>query len=468
MPRETVEKISTSEALQAKVDELGKIAAIVAEKSGGGMPERSSLEAIARELLSIEQAYDPATEKPLTLPNGYGYVDWWSPWGYRVHLTQKAINALNNLGGVAESSAAVAGFIVALTGSALVTTVGVAGLIAGALAARAKVMYWIADGGELDLYSPWFAIVALIPMKSDYPWVDDDRLGFSVFKDGSWADGKPFIGGSTTNDGRGREWAADTIATFANHDGRLYAAFSVSTRAIYYCVYDPKVDDGDSHKGWSDSYQIGVYGCWPSLIEYDGHLYMFYSHTNGEIWWTRRDRFGWKYEQALRGGHAYTADRVGLAVFGGKLYLAARGLGDENVWMSTFDGNEWTPYAKIGASSSHGPALATFGGELHMVASGGGKDHRIWHYRFDGSNWRSGPLQSVYTNGMPSLAVFDGKLYCAAVGMEKAIWYMSYSGGSWSRYTETQLRSRSGPSLSAYTDKLSNRQDMLLCFDPRM
>lgn len=459
--------MSTSEALQAKVGELEEIAAIVAAKGHGSVPEKSSLESIAHELLAINEAHDPVTGNALTLPKGYGYVDWWSPWGYRVHLTQKAINDLNNLGGVAESSAAVAAVIVALTGSALVSTSGVAALIAGALAVRAKVMYWIADGGELDLYSPWLAIVALIPVRPS-PWSDnDDRMGFSVFKDGSWADGLPFIGGSTTSYGRGRESTADTVPTFASYDGKLHAAFNSSDRAIFYCVYDPKMNDGDRHKGWSDSYQVGVYGRWPSLIEYKGLLYMVYSKNNGEIWWTRYDR-GWMYEKALHGGRAYTSDRVGLAVFQGKIYLVARGAGnDSQLWWSTFDGNDWSSYTKVGATSSHGPALATFGGELHMVASGGGGDHRIWHYRFNGRTWNSGPLNNVYTSGMPSLAVFGNELHCAAVGMEKAIWYMHYSGGSWSRYTQSQLRSPYGPTLSAYTDHLSNRQDMLLSFDPR-
>jgi hypothetical protein len=426
------------------------------------------LETLAHELLSIEEAYDPATETLLSLPNGYGSVEWWSPWGYKVHLTQKAINALNNLGGVAESSAAIAGVIVALTGSALVTTAGVAGLIAGALAVRAKVMYWIADGGDLDLYSPWCAILALIPVKADAPWAGDDRMGFSVLRNGSWADGKPFLGGSTSEDGRGTEPVAQPVPMFASYRESLFAAFHTSDRVIYYCVYDPKAG-GDNQTGWSDAYQVGVYGRWPNLIEYRGSLYLFFVKNDGEIWWTRYDR-GWRHEQALRGGHAYTADRVGLAVFQDKLYVLARGNGsDENVWMSTFDGDVWSPYAKIGATSSHGPALATFGGEMHMIASGGGNDHRIWHYHFDGSRWKNAKgLDHVFTDSMPALTVFDDKLYCAARGMENGIWYMSYSGGSWSTYTETQLRSRYGPSLSAYTDKLSNRQDLLLCYDPRM
>ncbi|GAW27020.1 putative BNR repeat-containing glycosyl [Rosellinia necatrix] len=273
--------------------------------------------------------------------------------------------------------------------------------------------------------------------------------------------------GST--DGRGKELAADTILGFASYGEDLYAAFSSSDKAISYCVYDLKLGNIGIHKGWSDPYLTGAYGHSPSLIEYRGSLYMVYSKDNGEIWWAKYDR-GWTHGKALRGGGAYTSDRVGLAIFLNKIWLIARGVGgDQNLWWSTFDGNEWSTYSKMGASSSHGPALATFRGELHIVASGGGDDHRIWHYCLNPLlGRRSRPLNHVFTAGAPSLAIFGESLHCAAVGMEKTIWHMSYSDGGWSVYKQTQLRSQRGPSLSAYRDKLSNRDDMLLCYDPRM
>lgn len=102
-----------------------------------------------------------------------------------------------------------------------------------------------------------------------------------------------------------------------------------------------------------------------------------------------------------------------------------------------------------------------------MVARGAGNDARLWHYRYDGENWESGPLDGVCSKLSPSLDVFDSKLYCAAVGTDGAIWYMSYSDGYWSTYTKTQLVSQSGQSLCVYTDNLSDRQEMLLCCDPR-
>ncbi|KAI1345317.1 hypothetical protein F5Y01DRAFT_84856 [Xylaria sp. FL0043] len=457
----------TNDALTAKVEELERLTAIIAGKCNGTVPAKSSLEVAARQLLSISEAHDPETRGLVIFPSNYGYVDWWSPWGYQVHLTNKAISDLNSLTGVAESSVVVASIVVALIGSSLVTTAGVATLLASVLAARAKIMYWVADGGDLDLYSPWVAIVAFIPVRAS-PWSNEDRMGFSVFINDSWSSGMPFIGGSATSGGLVKQSVADAVPSFASYNGRLYAVFNSSDEIVYYCAYDAKAEDDGWRGGFSHSIQTAIYGLSPTMVEYNGRLYIAQRHSSTqEIWWSWYDRMGWASEQALNGGGAYTSDRVGLAKFNDKIYLVARGVGDNDLWWSTFDGDDWSSYTQVGAESSYGPALATFEDELHMVARGVGDDSRLWHYRYDGQNWDSGALDGVYSNGSPALAVFDSKLYCAAVGNEGAIWYMSYSDGQWSTYTETQLNSQSGPSLCVYTDNLSDQQEMLLCYDPR-
>ncbi|KAI1270812.1 hypothetical protein F5Y07DRAFT_385019 [Xylaria sp. FL0933] len=461
-------KMPTEDALKAKVEELEKIATRIAAKCNGTVPTKSALEAIARELLSIRVACDDAGNASVSFPNDYGSAELWSWYGYKIHLTQKAVNALNNVASVLESALAVATFTLPIISFAIPTTVGVIGLIAAALAVRAKVMYTIADGGDVDLYSVWPFVVALIPVSPS--WVTemfDDRMKLSAFRNNSWSDSKPFIGGSVTSTGTDPSVIAKSVPSFGKAMGRLFTVFNTSDRAIYYCYYYPKDDDPRWHAGFSDPYQIGEYGISPSLVEYGDELYMVFRNTHNQIWWCRRTAWGWENGRALHGGGANTADRVGLAKFNDKIYLVARGWGDESLWWSIYDSSGWSLYTRLNFTSVYGPALASFQGILHMVARGGGNDSRLWHYQYDGNHWESrGPLNHVYSNGSPSLAVFDNKLYCAAVGNEGDLWYMSYSQGSWSTYTQTGRSSGRGPTLCAYSDGYSDREEMIMCYSP--
>ncbi|GAW27021.1 hypothetical protein SAMD00023353_6300360 [Rosellinia necatrix] len=116
--------MSTGEALKTKVDELEKMTTIVAEKCHGSMPEKPSLEAIAHELLSTKEAHDPA------------------------------IDDLNNFSSVAEAAAAVTTGVLGFIAGALTAPAVIPALMVAVFSARARITYWIADGGGLDLYSP--------------------------------------------------------------------------------------------------------------------------------------------------------------------------------------------------------------------------------------------------------------------------------------------------------------------------
>ena len=62
------------------------------------------------------------------------------------------------------------------------------------------------------------------------------------------------------------------------------------------------------------------------------------------------------------------------------------GESSNDIWHSTFDGNSWSPNVRIPNQQSWAsPALALYGGLLHMVHLGdSSKD--IWHSTSDGGS----------------------------------------------------------------------------------
>ena len=62
-------------------------------------------------------------------------------------------------------------------------------------------------------------------------------------------------------------------------------------------------------------------------------------------------------------------DTPALAEFGGQLHMVHLGDSSNDIWHSVFDGNNtWSTNVRIpGQKSKVAPALAEFGGQLHMV-----------------------------------------------------------------------------------------------------
>ena len=84
-------------------------------------------------------------------------------------------------------------------------------------------------------------------------------------------------------------------------------------------------------------------------------------------------------------------------------FLAFKGAeGDQRIFLSTFDGNSWTGLSPLdGANSSHGPALAVFNGQLHMVWRGMEGDQRLFQARVGGRAWsKNRSLSPVRTAAM--------------------------------------------------------------------
>ena len=104
-----------------------------------------------------------------------------------------------------------------------------------------------------------------------------------------------------------------------------------------------------------------------------------------------------------------------VATHNGQLVLVTTS--DHNLYMSTSTGNGWTqPRQIVGQKSKSAPALASYGGYLHMTHLGD-TSNSIWWSTWDGTSWAANvSIPGQQSRWAPSLASAGGKLFQAHIG----------------------------------------------------
>ncbi|MCX4674146.1 hypothetical protein OG413_02240 [Streptomyces sp. NBC_01433] len=230
--------------------------------------------------------------------------------------------------------------------------------------------------------------------------------------------------------------------------------------SLWWSVFEPA-------KGWGTDEKFAAHysGSNPALAEFNGRLYLAHRGHNdyGDdplLWYSvYTPATGWS-EDIKFPGHA-SSHGPALATFGGKLYCVHRGSGsDHRLWWTRFDGSTWNQDTVFpGHASSHGPALAEFGGKLHCVHKAGVGAESMWHTTFNGSTWSADrQIRNFATASNPALAVYKGRLHCVhrASGSSTQLFHFSSADGvNWSEATPIPgAFSLEGPSLAVYDDKL--------------
>jgi len=131
----------------------------------------------------------------------------------------------------------------------------------------------------------------------------------------------------------------------------------------------------------------------PALAVYDGKLHMVHlGNTSNDIWWSMFDGVSWKQGDGVTEGNTRIKGQrskasPALAAFGGRLHMVHLGESSNDIWWSSFDGNDWWSNVRIRCQKSKAsPALTVFGGALHMVHLGD-SSNRLWWSIYDGSEW---------------------------------------------------------------------------------
>lgn len=152
-------------------------------------------------------------------------------------------------------------------------------------------------------------------------------------------------------------------------------------------------------------------------------LYMAWRGTDTDqtVWWSSFDGSNpWLAQQPVAG--AGTSNDPAMAVFRDVLYLVWNGgAGDSRIYWSTLDNasGNWTPKKIVpardgprppGVGTNESPAIAVFQDRLYMAWKGVGEDNIWWNY-FDGASWSSQQiLADRGTASGPALAAYDPTL----------------------------------------------------------
>ena len=202
----------------------------------------------------------------------------------------------------------------------------------------------------------------------------------------------------------------------------------------------------------------------PALAVFNDRLHMVHlGNTSNDIWWSIFDGTSWNKSDGTPGNERIAGQKSkaapALAAYGGRLHMVHLGDTSNDIWWSLCDGMSWkqgdgaTPgNTRIkGQRSKSSPALAAFGGRLHMVHLGESSND-IWWSSFDGNDWWSNVrVRCQKSKASPALAIYSGALHLVHLGdSSNRLWWSAYDGSEWTpNVVIPDQKSKASPALVA-------------------
>jgi hypothetical protein len=186
------------------------------------------------------------------------------------------------------------------------------------------------------------------------------------------------------------------------------------------CYQDKRIPGHESKEG-------------PALVSFNGKVYMVHvGNTSNDLWYSSYNGNQWTSDSRIPNQESKATPA--LAVHNGTLYMVHLGATSNDLWYSSFNGNSWTPNVKIpGQQSKTTPALASYGDKLHMVHLGNSSND-LWHSTFNGNSWSANArVPNQQSKSAPSLVAYGDKLHMVHLGnSSNDIWHSDYDGNRWS------------------------------------
>jgi hypothetical protein len=223
-------------------------------------------------------------------------------------------------------------------------------------------------------------------------------------------------------------------------NGVAHLAHSGTTdTGIWWATYAP------NH--WDPNVKLGTQAssATPSLAGFNGHVYMTHVSANSgatQVWFDRFDTGTWSWRQDYQLPYQSVGSPT-IAAYGSKLYLIGVTPGSNQLWWATMDANEtFTPSQLLPYMySSSPPSLAVLNNRLYMVHMAGVTNGMVLN-SFDGVSW--GPDLTIrgglnggqqFSNVQPAIAAYGGVLHMIHKETTgDGIWWSYYtpSTGVWS------------------------------------
>ena len=146
-------------------------------------------------------------------------------------------------------------------------------------------------------------------------------------------------------------------------------------------------------------------------------------------------------------------DSPAIAEFGGLLHLVHLGESANDLWHSWYDGAAWRPNERIiDQQSKSASALAAHGGRLHLVHLGD-SENQLWHSTWDGQRWSTNSkIAGEKAHSPVSMVEFGGLLHMVHNGdSSNRLYHLTWDGQSWTQLMQIpgQL-SKGAPAVAVF------------------
>lgn len=200
-----------------------------------------------------------------------------------------------------------------------------------------------------------------------------------------------------------------------------------------------------------------------SVALHHGKIHLVHQGENGspDLWWSTFDGTKWTDDKQLSN---VSGTRPTLVDFNGKLYMFHTGKASNQVFMARFDDvNGWSGSAPLSLTSNTSPG-ATFdaAGYLHVVGSTPGTN-QLWEATMSSTEmFSTSSVLAAQSKTSPSLTtvgvVFDGEIVCMTFleAESQRVMFATYNGRGWNAPTPvpsavpgTPLRSSFPPGIGS-------------------
>ncbi|BAQ65275.1 Calx-beta domain-containing protein [Geminocystis sp. NIES-3709] len=294
-----------------------------------------------------------------------------------------------------------------------------------------------------------------------------DDFGYGLPQANIIDDNNPIGNGQFTSYLGNSNFQFNNPVTINPFDASLYLGALQSNQWAIYGSTDGTINPSISDQGVDLS---------PSIVTYNGYLYMVRNDNNNNDLWVQRSRDGYNWEGEVNLGSSFqTSEKTSLAVFNNTLYLGFTDTSEKVMYASAVEDSSSVAGVRFNnpiqvtgnnqfQESINGPSLIEFQNQLYVffISNDGTRD--IIYSVSDTANSSSwSGKKNVFASGFNqssdhrvSTTILNDTLYVAFTGNGNNSLNVASSGNGtdWNRTVLSQFASSEGPSIVGVNDRL--------------
>jgi len=163
----------------------------------------------------------------------------------------------------------------------------------------------------------------------------------------------------------------------------------------------------------------------PALTYWGSKLHMVRADSDGSLWWSSYDRYGWTTDRRIP--DHYATGKPALAVFEGNLWLAYRQRDTNHIRVTRTSGTQWTAATTV-AEGLCAPSMTTAAGKVYVAScltdiGVPGYREKVLLQTFDGTRWeREADVWAGVPRGTTlgvAIAYYGGQIHVFATSIRR-------------------------------------------------